>query len=76
MVNLFANEYKRFIPPQLDTQKSNIRNSENTTLFLISCFQYIFSGIVLSIGPPFRQSMRNNRKLVTVTVERHTDKIA
>ena len=57
--------HARFIPPQLDTQKSNIRNSENTTLFLISCFQYIFSGIVLSVGPPFRQSTQNNGKLVT-----------
>ena len=56
----------RFIPPQLDTQKSNIKNSENTTLFLISCFQYIFSGVVLSVGPPFRQSMRNNCKLSAV----------
>ena len=23
-------------------------------------FQYVFSGVVLSIGPPFRQSMRHN----------------
>ena len=52
----------RFVAPELDTEKSNIKNSENTALFLISCFQYIFSGIVLSVGPPFRQTMRNNRK--------------
>lgn len=57
-----------FIPPQLDTQKSNIKNSENTTLFLISCFQYIFSGVVLSVGPPFRQSMRNNLPFVVTIV--------
>ena len=56
----------RFIPPQLDTEKSNIKNSENTTLFLISCFQYIFSGVVLSVGPPFRQSMRKNCKFSAV----------
>ena len=51
----------RFIPPKLNTEKTNIENSENTTLFLISCFQYILSGIVLSVGPPFRQPMTQNR---------------
>jgi cation-transporting ATPase 13A2 len=53
----------RFIPPQLDKEKSNIENSENTSLFLTSCYEYILSGIVLGIGPPFRQSMSHNRKL-------------
>lgn len=52
----------RFIPPVLDKERSNIENSENTALFLISCFQYILSAIVLSVGPPFRQTMANNRK--------------
>lgn len=51
-----------YIPPHLDRQKSNIQNSENTTLFLTSCFEYILSGIVLSVGPPFRQSMAHNCK--------------
>lgn len=50
----------RFIPPVLNRNKSNIKNSENTTLFLVSCFQYILSAIVLSVGPPFRQSMASN----------------
>jgi len=50
-----------FIPPHLDREKSNVQNSENTTLFLTSCFEYILSGIVLSVGPPFRQSMAHNR---------------
>lgn len=53
--------WDRYIPPQLNTEKSNIENSQNTTLFLISCFQYILSAVVLSIGPPFRQSMTQNR---------------
>lgn len=52
-----------FIPPHLDKKKSNIENSENTTLFLISCYEYILSGIVLSIGPPFRRSMAQNCKI-------------
>lgn len=49
-----------YIPPHVKKNKSNIKNSQNSTLFTMSCFQYIFSGIVLSIGPPFRQSLRHN----------------
>lgn len=50
----------RFLPPQLNLEKSNIVNSENTALFLFSCFQYILTSIVLSVGPPFRQPMTLN----------------
>lgn len=49
-----------FIPPVVDENKSNITNSPNTTLFLFSCYQYIFSAIILSVGPPFRQPMTQN----------------
>lgn len=52
-----------FQPPHLDKNKSNVQNSENTVLFLVSCFEYIFSGIVLSVGPPFRQEMSSNGKI-------------
>ena len=52
----------RFIAPVLDKARSSIENSENTALFLISCLQYILSAMVLSVGPPFRQSMTNNCK--------------
>jgi cation-transporting ATPase 13A3/4/5 len=44
----------------LDKDRSNADNSQNTALFLVSCFQYTLSGVVLSIGPPFRQSMATN----------------
>ena len=47
-------------PPSLNKEKSNTENSQNTALFLISCYQYILSGVVLSIGAPFRQSMTAN----------------
>lgn len=57
----------RFIPPRLNKEKSNSENSENTSLFLISCYQYILSGVVLSVGPPFRQSLTTNGKLVALS---------
>lgn len=49
-----------YIPPHVNPEKSNIKNSENTTLFLISCFEYILAGVVLNAGPPFRQRARQN----------------
>ncbi|KAL9011027.1 MAG: hypothetical protein Q9173_004097 [Seirophora scorigena] len=58
----------RFVPPVLDKQRSNIENSENTALFLVSCFQYTLSAIVLSVGPPFRQTMANNLPFVVTIV--------
>ena len=49
-----------YVPPKVNHEKSNIKSSENTALFLISCFEYIFSGIVLNAGPPFRQGTTQN----------------
>ncbi|KAF2669226.1 hypothetical protein BT63DRAFT_455205 [Microthyrium microscopicum] len=47
-------------PPILDRDHSNSKNSQNTALFLLSCYQYILSAIVLSVGPPYRQPMTQN----------------
>ncbi|AEO56383.1 hypothetical protein MYCTH_2301237 [Thermothelomyces thermophilus ATCC 42464] len=49
-----------FIPPVIDPDKSNVVNSENTALFLTSCFEYILSGVVLNAGRPFRHSALHN----------------
>ncbi|TVY85195.1 putative cation-transporting ATPase [Lachnellula suecica] len=57
-----------FIPPHLDRENSNVENSENTTLFLVSCYEYVLSAIVLSVGPPFRQSMAHNLPFVVTIV--------
>jgi cation-transporting ATPase 13A2 len=51
-------------PPVLDKDHSNSLNSQNTTLFLVSCFQYILSAVVLSVGKPFRQPMSQNLPFV------------
>ena len=50
--------------PVVDPAHSNARNSENTALFLVSCWQYILSALVLSVGPPFRQSVAHNLPFV------------
>lgn len=51
-------------PPTVDVDHSNSKNSENSTLFLLSCYQYILSAVVMSVGPPFRQSMAQNLPFV------------
>jgi len=51
-------------PPVVDKDHSNALNSQNTSLFLVSCFQYTLSAVVLSVGRPFRQPMSQNLPFV------------
>ncbi|EIW62465.1 Ca-transporting ATPase [Trametes versicolor FP-101664 SS1] len=46
--------------PGGDDDKLESLNYENSTLFLVSCFQYILVAAVFSIGPPFRKQMWTN----------------
>ncbi|PLB51778.1 hypothetical protein P170DRAFT_443914 [Aspergillus steynii IBT 23096] len=55
-----------FKPPLIDLENSNIENSENTALFLVSTFQYTLTSVVLSVGPPFRMPMKSNMPFVSV----------
>ncbi|THC91561.1 hypothetical protein EYZ11_008980 [Aspergillus tanneri] len=57
-----------FKPPKIDLENSNIENSENTALFLISIFQYTLASVVLSVGPPFRMAMRSNKPFISVII--------
>ncbi|KAL2266535.1 hypothetical protein VTJ83DRAFT_5887 [Remersonia thermophila] len=57
-----------YIPPVVNHDETNIKNSENTALFLTSCFEYILSGIVLNAGRPFRKSPWQNWPFVTTVV--------
>jgi cation-transporting ATPase 13A3/4/5 len=52
-------------PPKVKHEHSNIRNSENTALFLTSCFEYILSGVVLNAGAPFRERVVYNCKFTS-----------
>ncbi|XP_077204069.1 polyamine-transporting ATPase 13A3 isoform X3 [Paroedura picta] len=42
----------------------NIRNYENTTLFFLSCFQYLAVAVAFSKGKPFRQPSHKNYPFV------------
>ncbi|KAF3002795.1 hypothetical protein E8E14_001829 [Neopestalotiopsis sp. 37M] len=65
---LIVREQDWFIPPHVNPNKSNIKNSENTALFLVSCFEYTLIGVVLSAGKPFRQPMWQNYPFVATII--------
>ncbi|KAJ6594005.1 Ca-transporting ATPase [Mycena capillaripes] len=46
--------------PSSDDDHLESTNYENSTLFLLSCFQYVLVAAVFSIGPPYRKSMWTN----------------
>ncbi|OMH83716.1 putative cation-transporting ATPase [Zancudomyces culisetae] len=41
-----------------------VESFENTTLFMISLFQYIYIGWVFTIGPPYRQPVYTNKPFI------------
>lgn len=47
---------------------SEVQSSDNTALFIGSCFQYIFIAAILSVGPPYRESMSKNKAFVFVLI--------
>ncbi|KAK9451654.1 uncharacterized protein V1518DRAFT_409163 [Limtongia smithiae] len=49
-----------YTPPVPGSDDSHVQSSDNTALFLASCFQYIFIAMVLSVGPPYREAMTKN----------------
>ena len=63
----------RYQPPSKDTDRPSIDNSQDTALFHISNYQYILSGVVLSVGAPFRESMTANGKSTAVQDFRPTN---
>jgi cation-transporting ATPase 13A2 len=65
---LAVREQPWYVPPKVEHDGSNVANSENTALFLTSCFQYILTGVILNAGPPFRQSTTRNWPFITIVV--------
>ncbi|KAJ2719731.1 hypothetical protein GGI07_005031 [Coemansia sp. Benny D115] len=52
-----------------DPDSIPIKGVLNTTIFVFSVFQYVFAGLIFSIGPPYRQPVyRNYIYLAVITV--------
>lgn len=49
-----------YTPPLRGGDDSEVQSSDNTALFIGSCFQYIFVALILSVGPPYRQPVSKN----------------
>lgn len=49
-----------YVPPMRGGDDSEVQSSDNTALFIGTCFQYIFVAAILSVGPPYRQPMTKN----------------
>ncbi|KAL5614186.1 hypothetical protein BROUX41_000025 [Berkeleyomyces rouxiae] len=65
LVYVLVRKQDWYIPPVVHHKRPHIKNSENTALFLMSCFEYIFIGVVLNAGPPFRTSVHKNWPFLT-----------
>ncbi|KAJ1767609.1 hypothetical protein IW138_000724 [Coemansia sp. RSA 986] len=62
--------YEKPVPKKPgDPDSTPLEGNLNTSIFLFSTFQYIFIGLVFSIGPPYRQPVRQNYVyIVTLTL--------
>ncbi|KAJ2623361.1 hypothetical protein GGI26_002399 [Coemansia sp. RSA 1358] len=51
-----------------DPDSTPLQGDINTSIYLFSSFQYLFTGIVFSIGPPYRQAAISNYIYVAVVI--------
>lgn len=59
-VFVWVRQQSWYTEPDVDNDKLETFNYENTALFLISCFQYILVAGVFSVGPPYRKPIYTN----------------
>jgi len=65
---LFIRSRDWYTPPVIDPDELDITSYENTSLFLLSSFQYILVAAVFCVGPPYRKPLYSNRWLVAALV--------
>lgn len=69
LVFLWVRQQSFYEKPKVDNDELETFNYENTSLFLISCFQYILVAGVFSVGPPYRMPMWSNRESLEARLE-------
>lgn len=60
-------------PPKYERGQKNIEGYEESTLFFLSIFMYIFVAVVFSVGPPYRKPMSSNRAYTLCRLMTDTD---
>ncbi|GAA5992809.1 hypothetical protein JCM10908_001348 [Rhodotorula pacifica] len=60
----FVRAQSWYTAPTIDPDQLDIESYENTSLFLISSFQYILVAAVFCVGPPYRKPLYSNRWLI------------
>ena len=50
----------RYIPPDVEFGEFEVRSMATTTIFYVSCFQYLMLAFALSKGPPYRRRIWTN----------------
>ncbi|KAH0626031.1 hypothetical protein JD844_000730 [Phrynosoma platyrhinos] len=63
LVNVTARQESQLGEEEADGEDDSVHSFENTTLFYISCFQYIAVALAFSKGRPFRQPIRTNENV-------------
>lgn len=51
-----------YVAGTIDLDEQIYITPENTVLFLTSCYQYLLSAIVFTVGPPYQESIWSNGK--------------
>lgn len=57
-----------YTPPIMGGDDSHVDSTDNTALFIFSCFQYIFISLLLTVGPPYHAPVSKNIPFVVTLI--------